>query len=77
MDQEARDAASNALGKITAHEMLCAERWKNNKDATDRIEASLTDLRRVVNKSVGIVPASFIGVLLTLCGFFGERAFHI
>jgi len=44
VDQIARDAANKALSHIEGHETLCAERWRQNHLALERLTASIDKL---------------------------------
>lgn len=52
VDQEARNAAAHALAAIEKHEAVCAERWKQSRDAMEAIrregKEGLDALRRGV-----------------------------
>jgi hypothetical protein len=44
VDQIARDAANKALSQIEGHENLCAERWRQNQLALERLTAVIEQL---------------------------------
>jgi hypothetical protein len=44
VDQTARDIASKALSQIEGHENLCAERWRQNQLALERLTAVIEQL---------------------------------
>lgn len=74
-DQEARDLARDALNRTASHERLCTERWDQQRQAMERIEAVVSEIRSTVNKRIGAVPATIISVLTALAGFLAAHAF--
>lgn len=75
MDQEARDLANAADGKISAHERLCTERWTQSKESSVRLELAMAELKKAVEDRIGKVPATIIAVMSAVIGFLAARAF--
>lgn len=77
IDQEARDTARKAVATAETHEILCEERWKQQRLAMSRVEVILDEIKNSVEKRIGIYPAAAISWLMALCGFLAARAFPL
>ncbi len=77
MDQEARDIAHAADAKVTAHEVLCTERWGQARAASVRVEVALAGLQKNMEDRVGKGPATIIAALTGIIGFLAARAFPV
>ena len=71
-DQEARDLAGKALSRVDTHEVLCTERWNQQRIAMALVQNSLDTMAK---NTVGRVAAGIIACLTGLCGFLADRAF--
>ena len=68
-DHEARMLAQRAHDRITGHEDLCSERWRQSRDALERVENGVLGLySRWWQMMIGavIVLVSVIGVAFWL-----------
>lgn len=74
LDQDARDLAHKAMGKIETHETLCTERWNQSRVALGVLQSTLDTMAR---NTLGRVPASIIAALTGLVGWLAARAFPI
>ena len=77
IDQDARDSAGAAMSKITGHELLCTERWNQQREAMSRVEVALKEVGVKVDKQMGKIPAGVIAALTGLVGFLAARAFPL
>jgi len=74
LDQDARDLAQKALSRIDSHEVLCTERWNQQRVALALVQATLD----VMNKStLGRIPAGIIATLTAIVGWLAARAFPL
>jgi len=73
-DQDARDLAHKALGRMDAHDVLCTERWNQQRKAMEMLQRSLDQMSR---NMLGRIPAGIIAVLSGLVGWLSQRAFPI
>ena len=76
-DQEARDLANRALSRVQSHEVLCTERWGQQRDTMARVEHTLADIQIGISRRIGMVPAGTIAGLVGLCGWLAARAFPL
>jgi hypothetical protein len=74
LDQEARDSAHRALGKLDTHETLCTERWNQQRVSIVEMQKSLDAMNK---RMVGNIPASIIAILMGAVGFLAARAFPL
>lgn len=81
MDQDARDAARDAMGKIASHEAVCTERWAQQRIAMKAIELSMDHMRKslelMANRYIPPLPGAMIAGLMGLCGWLAARAFPL
>lgn len=75
VDQDARDAAFDAIAKAKAHEELCEERWKNQAAALARVEGMVTLINAAMADKIGKLPAGIIAALTGTVGFLAHMAF--
>lgn len=68
VDQIARDAANKALSQIEGHETLCAERWRQNQLALERLTDSIDKLGgrwfSIMTWGLASMAAVIIGLLV-------------
>lgn len=69
LDQEARDAARDALARVKSHEALCTERWEQQRAAMARVEAQLAGMSTQMSSRIGWIPATIIAVLTSAVGW--------
>ena len=74
VDQQARDAADDALNRIDKHEAVCAERYRNLETrlagGTKRMEDISGDIRGVKND----INAAVVKLIVALFGAVGTLA---
>lgn len=75
MDQIARDLAQAAKTKAETHEVLCTERWEQQRTAMVLVQHTIDSIKKSLDTSIGKLPAGIIGVLMGLVGWFAARAF--
>ena len=73
-DQEARDLAHKALGRMDSHEAVCTERWNQQRLALGILQKSFDAMAK---NTLGRVPAGLIACLTGLVGWLAARAFPI
>lgn len=74
LDQDARDLAQKAIGRIDTHEVLCTERWIQQRAAVITVQNTLDAMTK---NMLGRVPAGIIACLTGLVGWLAARAFPI
>ena len=52
IDQEARDLANKALGKLDTHEALCTERWLSAGALASNTDATASRIEEALNLSI-------------------------
>lgn len=81
LDQDARDAARDALGKISSHETLCTERWAQQRAALETLGESVRHLQKSLDKIANLyippLPGALIAGLMGLSGWLAARAFPL
>lgn len=81
LDQEARDCAKDAMSKLNTHEVLCTERWGQQRAALETLTVSVARLQNsfdgVSNKFLSPVAVGLIAGLMGLCGWLAARAFPL
>jgi hypothetical protein len=75
VDQEARDIGKDASSRIKSHEVLCAERWNQARDAMQDLSKTIDELRKQINSYVPPLPGAAIAGLMGMCGWLAARAF--
>jgi hypothetical protein len=74
LDQEARDIGHKAIGRIDTHEVLCTERWNQQRIAVAVMQKTLDTMAK---NTLGRVPAGLIAGLTGMVGWLAARAFPI
>ena len=74
LDQDARDLAQKAMGKIETHETLCTERWNQSRIALGVLQSTLDTMAR---NTLGRIPAGIIAALMGAVGWLSARAFPL
>ena len=74
LDQDARDLAGKAMSKIETHEVLCTERWNQQRIALGMMQKTLDVMSR---NTLGRMPAGIIAALTGIVGWLAARAFPI
>ncbi len=72
MDQDARDLGHKAVARIDAHEILCTERWLQQRVAVAALQGSFDIMS---SNMLGRIPAGIIAILTGLVGWLAARAF--
>ena len=76
MDKEARDRAHGAMAKITAHEDVCAQRWREAHNTMQRVEIALDKFSRSISNlhnRIWIAAVGVIGALMSVIYFLAGR----
>ena len=77
LDQEARDAAAKVGAHLDAHEVLCTERWYQQRMAVAEVKSSVDAITKKLDNSMGRVPVGLIAGLTGLVGWLAARAFPL
>lgn len=73
VDQDARDAAFDAIARARAHEEVCEQRWKTQGEAMVRVEGVLTSINAAMSEKIAKLPAGIIAALCAVVGFLANR----
>ena len=77
VDQVARDMANRALNHTDSHEVLCTERWAQQKLSMALVQKTLGEIQDSMNATIGRLPATIIAGLTGVVGFLAARAFPL
>ncbi len=74
-DQLARDLAQAAKTKAETHEILCTERWEQQRTAMVLVQHTIDGIKKNLDTSIGKIPAGIITGLTGVVGWLIARAF--